>query len=225
MGMRFRGHLVALLVLSITSLSGCFVTIPNEAPILSAELGKRINELEASNITLLHKYFEFKREQVDEFVSDVWLPAFAANVMEDEETRKHWSAIVKSNDPQMAFEFILDVGPQLQAAINEKHQELVKPLNDLEREIEKRIREEFNQARAINNTLTSFLSSAAEVAENRQKYLDMIGVSEDKISDALRETDEAVSTLLDAGKTTESAIENVVNYKDTLKGILKSVTG
>lgn len=214
---------IRLLILSLVlAIYGC-ATIPKEAPELSMELGNRISAIEDANVVLLHRYFDFKREQVDRFISEVWVPLFATNVMGHEATKAAWDQVVRSKDPQMAFDFIVDVGPQLQVAINEKRLELVDPLNSLEREIEDKIRAEYHQARAINNTLTSFLTSSAKVAENRQRYLDMIGVSDERISNALDKTDETVSALLKAGNSVQDATVAAPKYLKKLKEIKNSV--
>ena len=52
-------------------ISGC-ATIPSEAPQLSGELGKRISAIEKSNLTLLHKFFDLKRNEVDKFIEKEW---------------------------------------------------------------------------------------------------------------------------------------------------------
>jgi len=203
-------------------MSSC-VSIPKEAPALSIELGKRISAIEQANINLLHRYFDFKRDQIERFIDEVWLPRFAENVMAHESTKTAWKQVVESKDPQMAFDFIVDVGPQLQTAINEKYQELIEPLNSLEREIEVSIRVRYNEARAINNTLTSFLLASAKLAEGRDRYLHMIGLSDNRISKALDETDETVSALLEAGSSVNNAVDAVPSYVKGLKAIKATV--
>jgi hypothetical protein len=183
-----------LLVLSVL-LTSC-VVIPKQAPQLSEELGKQIGSLERSHISLLHSYFEQKRSNVDDFMENTWLPEFASNFFSKPELEDAWNEIVESKNKKDRLDFLVQVGPQLQIVINDKREELVKPLNDLERELEMVIREEYNLARSMNNTLTSFLVSAAKVKENQQRYLDMLKITDDKIADAIDQTDAVVSDLL-----------------------------
>ena len=64
--------------LIMTAFSGC-VSIPQEAPILSAELGKQIVEARSSHLALLDQYMNEKRDLIDEFVAREWIPTFAEN--------------------------------------------------------------------------------------------------------------------------------------------------
>lgn len=49
-------------------------SIPKQAPDLSAALGREINVLEKSHLSLLHAYFNERRAKVDEFIETTWLP-------------------------------------------------------------------------------------------------------------------------------------------------------
>ena len=135
---------------SILLISGC-ATIPSEAPQLSGELGKRISAIERSNITLLHKFFDLKRNEVDKFIEKEWTPIFAKNFFSEPKIQKMWETIVTENNPADRLKFLIITGPKLQKKINRKRLQLIKPLDKLERFIERRIRTEFRQARSINN--------------------------------------------------------------------------
>lgn len=49
-----------LIIAAVTCMSAC-VSIPPEAPELSAELGNQIAKIEQSNLTLLQRYFDHKK--------------------------------------------------------------------------------------------------------------------------------------------------------------------
>ena len=107
--------------------------------------------------------------------------------------------------------------------INQKRLELIQPLDDLERRIEKEIRAEYSQARALNNSITSFLLSASEVAENRNRYLEMAGVTDDKVGNLIDKTDDAVSDLLKGAKDAQGKIDSAVKYLKELRHIRDSI--
>jgi hypothetical protein len=172
------------------------VVLPKQAPLLSQELGNRISSLEQSHMSLLNSYFDQKREIINEFIEKTWLPEFTANFFSKPEIQKAWTEMIDSKDSQDRIDFMLSVGPQLQIVINEKRQELMKPLNDLEHGLEAAIREEYNTTRSINNTLTSFLVSASKVKENQQRYLDMLKITDDKIGKAIDKTDKVLENLV-----------------------------
>jgi len=55
-------------LLTISLMMMACVSIPPEAPELSAQLGNRISAIEQSNLTLLHRYFDRKKQDIDEFI-------------------------------------------------------------------------------------------------------------------------------------------------------------
>lgn len=202
--------------------SGC-ASIPSEAPELSAELGKRISAIEDANITLLHRFFDQKRQAVDEFITEEWVPTFAVTIFSDSTVAKTWETIVKENNKHDRLQFIIRMGPRLQAKINEKRLDLIQPLDDLERRIESSIREEYTQARAMNNSITSFLLSASKVAENRNRYLEMAGVTDEKIGSLIDRTDSAVSDLLSGAEKAEDKVQLGKKYLQKIREIRDSI--
>lgn len=203
--------------LAIVLLCSSCASIPPQAPRLSEELGKRISALEAAHLTLLNAYFVEKKEAVDDFVRSVWLPEFTKNVLENEQVRGAWEEISKSKDVEDRSAFLIDMGIRLQGQIDSKKDELIKPLNDLQREVEQSIREEYDLARSANNTLTSFLNTASKIEENRNTYLRMLDISENKMANVVDETDEALANLVNEA-------ENFQQYQRMTEEYLKRLT-
>ena len=138
-----------------------------------------------------------RRRRVDEFMNEKWVPQFAKDYFEQPSIKKAWDEVVRSNDPAERLKLLTIVGPRLVARINAERAKLLEPLESLEREIETRLRDEYQQARAINNSVTSFLTSAAKVDENRSRYLSALGISDQEVRKAIDDTDKAVTTLLE----------------------------
>ncbi|HED37230.1 MAG TPA: hypothetical protein ENI76_03175 [Ignavibacteria bacterium] len=201
-------------------ISGC-ATIPSEAPQLSGELGKRISAIEKSNLTLLHRFFDLKRDEVDKFIEKEWTPIFAKEFFSEPKIQSAWETIVTENNPTDRLKFLIIIGPKLQKKINRKRLELIKPLDKLERFIERKIRSEFRQARSINNSITSFLVSASKVEENRNRYLDMIGITDDKIGVLIDGVDETVGNLVNKSRNIKSYSEKFIEKLNDLKKIIK----
>jgi hypothetical protein len=203
-------------------ITGC-ATIPKQSAQLSEELGYKLNNIEHSHILLLHNFFNQKREIVDEFIVETWIPKFSEEFFSNPTIEKTWNEIVNSDNKEDRLKFITLLGPRLFTQINKKRQELIKPLNDLEKEIEVKIQNEYNSAKSINNSLTSFLYSAAKVDENRSRYLEMLGVSDTKIGDALNTTDKIVTDLVKGGETTSDNLEKVNSYLSKLEEIKNKI--
>ena len=203
-------------------LVGC-ASIPPEAPELSTELGKRISAIEEANITLLNRFFDQKRQDVDTFIQEEWVPEFAEQFFSNQTIANAWQTIVRENDKEQRLQFLIRTGPRLQQRINQKRQELIQPLEALERAVEKQVRAEYAQARAINNSITSFLASASKVSENRNRYLAMLGVTDEKIGNIINETDDAVSTLLGKAEEVQDNVERADEFLDKVRKIRESI--
>lgn len=188
----YRAGIVMLILLG---LSAC-ATIPKESADLSIELGKRISIIEIAHISLVEKYFYEKRNRVDEFIEKEWVPEFATQFFANEQIAKLWDQIVSSGNTADRLNFIVTLGPKLQSKINAKRLELIKPLDDAERMVKNELINNYDQARAINNSITSFLVSAVKVAENKNRYLDMLGVKDERVTEVLDLVDSAVDDLL-----------------------------
>jgi hypothetical protein len=167
------------ILITISLLMTACVSIPPEAPELSAQLGNRISAIEQSNLTLLHRYFDRKKQDVDEFIQNEWVPEFANQFFAEPAIANVWDQVVAGGNKQDRLKFILKTNPKLQQKINQKRVELIQPLEVLEQRIETKLKADYAQAKAINNSITGFLLSASKVVENRDRYLEMIGVTDD----------------------------------------------
>jgi len=210
-------------VLIIMFLLTACASIPPEAPELSAQLGVRISAIESAHMKLVEQFFAEKRQRVDEFVQKVWVPTFATEFFEDPKVDAVWKEVVSSKDPNDRLKFIAIVGPKLQTQINDKRSELIKPLEDLERQVKLKLKADYDQARSINNTLTAFLQSAAKVEENRKRYLDLVGISQNQIDKFIDKTDKAVSDLVGQAKDAQDKVKSAEDFIDEIKKITDEV--
>ena len=210
---------IKLILLTLALGASSCVSVPKQAPELSVELGKKVSSLETSHINLLKLYFQQRRQRVEEFIESTWLPLFAENFFTDPQIKAAWEQIIASKDPKERLEFLVFVGPQLLTVVSEKRRELMTPLDELERDLEAAIRNDYNLARSMNNSLTSFLESATKVKENQQRYLDMIGVTEEKVSDAIDEAGKVLEDLVSKAEKIEDYTDKAESYKKKLKEI------
>ncbi len=134
----------AVVMILATMTPGAF---PREAPSLSAQLGTRISTVEASHLNLLRKYFDEQRDHVDEFVFKVWVPTYAEEVFQEPDIANLWDQAVASEEMTDRINFISKLGLDIQQKIDKKRQELITPLDEAEREIERQLRDEYIQLR------------------------------------------------------------------------------
>lgn len=215
---------VVLIAAFLLTLLGC-ASIPPEAPELSAQLGGRITEMEAAHRRLVGSYFLEKRNRIDEFIQKEWVPELARQFFGDPVIAKTWTQVVQSADPNDRIQFILIAGPKLQATINAKRDALIQPLDQLEAAVQGRLADEYNNMRSINGSLTSFLQSAAEVDENRKRYLDMMGVKDSSLKSFVDDTDSAVSELVEKADSVELKTQQAESFAEQVKKIISKVTG
>jgi len=202
-------------------LSGC-ATIPPEAPELSSELGNRISNIQDANLTLLRRFFDLKRNEVDRFVQEEWTPVFAEEVFSNPKMKSAWNTIVKENNPTENMKFLIKTGPLLQKRINQKRLELIKPLDEIEKRLEQNIRDQYSEALAINNSITSLLFSASKVVENRNRYLKKVGITDNQITAVIDSVNDVVAGLLAGEKTVEEKIDKTEKYINELRELRDS---
>ena len=107
-------------LLTIILMMTACVSIPPEAPELSAQLGNRISAIEQSNLTLLHRYFDRKKQDIDEFIQHEWVPEFANQFFAEPAIAQVWDQVVATGNKPDRLKFILKTSPKLQQTINQK---------------------------------------------------------------------------------------------------------
>ncbi|MGV8080367.1 MAG: hypothetical protein AB2L22_09980 [Syntrophales bacterium] len=221
--MRNNKTWLTILIIVICFFMAACASIPTEAPDLSVALGKRLSAIEDANLKLLHRFFDLKRAEVDRFIQNEWVPVFAEEIFKDHNVMQTWNTIVSENNKSDRLMFLITMGPKLQERINQKRTELIKPLDDVERKIEESLRTEYSQAVAINNSITSFLVSASKVEQNRNRYLQMIGVTDNEIGIAIDKVDEIVGDFLSKVKDAQGKVKDASDYVKKLKEIKESL--
>jgi hypothetical protein len=211
-----------LLVLLTAIFTGC-ATIPKQSYLLSEELGIKLNSLEDSHLELLHRFFGQKRAEVDDYIRERWIPAFAQNLFGDPALAGQLKDLTESGSPGDMLNAFVFMGTTLQTDINNKRTEMILPLDELENLLEQKIRNEYNVTRSINNTLTSFLYSASKVDENRIRFMEMFGISQDKINEVIDKTDHIVEELVKAGGKAAELGEKGTEYLDKLNELKNNI--
>lgn len=199
-------------------------SIPEEAPLLSQKLGEEIQKLETSHFQILEAYFDLKREKARDYLQKVWLPKYAENFFSKPSIKEMWEIVSTTGTEKDRLKFLLVTAPELQSDIDQQYQAMIDPLDQLEKQLKSALSENYNNARSINNTLTSFLYSASEVQKNRQRYLDMAGITEEKISSAINNMELATANMLSTATKTDTSFSDVEGsiqaYKDKINQIL-----
>jgi len=214
-------RLLALILFSAMTCGICAcASIPAEAPVLSDELGNRLQALESAHLALLHHYMEEKRARVNEFIDHEWTPTFTHEFFSDPEMQAAWTQVVQSGSEEDRSGYLLNVAPALMEEISAKRNEMLLPLYKIERQLEQGLREDYIEAKAINTALTSFLTSASQVAQTRQSYLARAGVDEGALRDFVAEMDDTVNDLIVKKDQAVGTYQTTQDYLARMKAIL-----
>lgn len=206
LGQIFAGLLLAMM------LTGC-LSIPQEAPELSAEIGKQIVEARSSHLALLDQYMNEKRDRIDEFIAREWIPAFAVKVFKKPTVKKEWDRIVRSNDKEERLVFITGLGSLLQNKINAKRLELMAPIEEVEHLLVAHLNMHYDQMLAANSTLTAYLDSSWSVKERQHRVLKFMNV-DGKLTEYMGKADEVVSKIVaskDAYDENKGKIQKIID--------------
>jgi hypothetical protein len=212
-----------VLLAAVAFLFAACASIPAEAPELSGELGQRLQAIEDAHLSLLHRFMDERRARVNDFIDKEWTPTFAEEFFSDPDMQAAWEEVVASGSAQDRSGYLLNVAPALIEEINAKRRGMLLPLDELEQELERRLRDEYAQAKSINNALTSFLASASDVESSRREYLMKAGIDEGALRALVTDVDTTVDSLVNRKAQAVSAYQSAADYLQRMKEILKSV--
>lgn len=210
----------AALIPCLALFIGC-ISVPRAAPELSMSLGTRIEALEKSHLALLGAFFDEKRKQVDRFLNEEWLPAYAGEVFGDARVQSVCRQVIASDAIDAdRLKFLMVYGPRIQSVLDQKRRELHDPLDELERTLERHLRNDYSQAREMNARLTSLLESTAKLSERQDAVWDKVGVPPERFSSSLNDADGIVGKLLEARSKGEKAATSIQEYSKNLKELI-----
>lgn len=181
----------------ISLLIGSCASIPKESPELSQEIGQRVAGMQEAHLTLVNRYFDLKRAEVNKIFEEEWIPAYAESFFAQDQVASYWNTLVTNDDIEERQQFLTQIGPRMLEEIRNKRADFMKPLNKLEAQIEDSLRREYRQILSANNTLTSFLSNSSKVVQNREQYLEMFGVEQETISSYIDQADKHSEQIMD----------------------------
>ena len=215
---------VAAAALLGSTVPGC-VNVPPEAPELADALGARLVDIETAHVDLVEDFFAERRARIDRHLDAVWVPAFAREFFEAPANAALWEDVAASDDPSDRVVFLTVVGPALQSRINAKRDELVGPLEAIEREVRSRLRGEYAATRRLSDVLETYLAAASDTTATRDRALEAVGVERARTVERLvDEAGDAVDVLLETALGVETGVEATARYRDTLAGLARRLT-
>ena len=191
------------------------VSIPKESADLSAELGKQIGSMQDAHLHLLHQFFDEKRRAVASFMDEKYLPAFADNLFQKGLVQN----ICTLDQDKDKLAYIMDIGLELQFHLDSVEQALITPIDDLETYMERQLKADYASLFQINMTITNLLESGAKVESARNRYLEKVGITNDRFNTAVDSIDNIVQRAL----TVEALMGDGTQYIEELKALIEKL--
>ncbi len=182
-------------ILGILLIGGC-ASIPKESPELSQEIGRRVAAMQEAHLNLIDKYFELKRNEINDLFEEEWIPAYAESFFAQPQVSNYWDKLVAGNDREERLRFLTQLGPRMLEDIRSRRAEFMAPLNELETQVKDSLRGEYRQILSANNTLTSFLANSSKVAENRERYLELFGIEQADVEHYVEQADKQSEKIM-----------------------------
>lgn len=176
-------------------LAAACVHVPKEAPELSRQVEGRMLALRSAHLATVRAYVAAKRVQVDRFVAEQWVPAFTQNVLSSGAVQ---SEIAKATTPARQVELFSGLGLRIQKQIDGKRTEMMRPLDELERQLVGSVQTAYDEALAANSALTALLEAHADTTQKKDELLQRFAIDE-KLSAAFEKAERVVG-LMTAGK-------------------------
>lgn len=219
------------LVILVVITEGC-ATVPKEIVELSYITGKDLQSIYVSYDTMIHQFYENMRSQRRVYLDDVWYPRFLENWRDDGELiaiakgEKIWSVTDEKliltpagSDPVEKLNTLNDWVTYALYAYELKESNLLKSLNDEEKELRIQVKQSFDRLIKANATITAHLNSLRKVQEVQDEALEALDIKQlrDNINDSLINASKKAEESFKKVKEADSKIDDLVLTIDTLK--------
>jgi hypothetical protein len=160
---------IIILMAVIILLNGCAGHVPGEVLDLSNTMGEDLKALHHSYRQLIIAHFDSLRKQTDSFMENQWLPVFIKDFIE----RGNLVQMVQAPPDGQRDTNVTEWVAAALEAINEKRNQLMKPLDEEERKLLEMVDSSFNLLNQANAKIYSHLKSLSKVEESTQGLFDL----------------------------------------------------
>ena len=156
-------------------------------------------------------------------MENTWIPQFSEDFFSNPKVSEKWNAVCATNDDAEKLKFITNVGVNLQKKINEKRQEFIDPLNDMEQTLEEKLLTNYNALKVTNSVITNYLLSASKVKDTQVNALKMLGVEQSQLDNTLGEVYSIMGDINDNVSSITSGKDTSIDYLQQLKDLSKKL--
>lgn len=206
-----------LLLIAMVILVGgvACTTTPKETVELSYTVGRDLAEVHRTYQLLIRTHFDSLRERVNTFVDRQWKPIFLRKFIKKGELVES----AQLPDPNQVLERV-DLWATLAIdRIEQKRQELLKPIDDQESELRESVDDAFTRLALANATITAYLNSKRQVEEVQAKVLEAFNLEglRKQINDGLVKASELAQQGIDATAKAEGIVLKARDVKTQIE--------
>ncbi len=228
--------ILPVIIVSII-LASC-VSVPKETVTLSRVLGNDLVAMHNSHRQLTSLYFERIKDDINQFVDDVYSPfvihyvlnvemerykAGEASLFSTIENAARIEGIAESEETlNTMLEFQKAATMQTQAL----RQELLAPVTAQERQVIEAVNMSYDQAIRANLTITGYLESVRKVKESQQEALAVVGLqgTDSLITGRLLRVSELVNAAVKKGKEIDVKSDEAILRIEEISNQIKNIT-
>lgn len=208
-GMAFGYLLLSnlILFLFVLTVTGC-AHVPKESVQLSEELTGMINSAQASHLALLDQYMAERRQKVDQFMNEKWIPKFMGEFVSKSNIVK---LVEDEKDAAGKGKIMHEFMEEGSKEIFKRRTSLTNSLDEIDRILRKALQEHYAEMLVINQSMTAHLRSAAKITSTRDELLQKLRINP--------------KVILPMDKI-NSSVEKIMKYQgklDELSNIVKEV--
>jgi regulator of sigma D len=188
-----------LLGIAASGLTAC-ASVPPEAAELSRIAGQRVAALQAAHEAAITSYFELSRQRVEDFLDNRWVPQFLADFVPS-------SGLLQMMDTSRAKgQMLLQFSQAAIQQIELQRASLIEPLEAMERQTLRELRQSYAELNQIQSSLTAFVTSAQKVKateDNVLKRLSLLSARDSAVNKAVSLNDKVVRLTASTDKATD----------------------
>lgn len=225
---------VILILTSAVFLIGC-VSIPKQTVELSETIGTDIEILHRTHRSAIALYYANIKDNINEFVDDVYKPFFINEMMQSE-LRMH------KNDSVSIFSYMEDVSTpenrdsllsnmnMLNLVIEENvsgmRAQLLEPVISQEDSILSAIDQAYTNVIYGNNVLTAYLKSARKTKEAQKEALRVAGLDgfDEKFTENIINASSKINEMVEQGRKIDMKAKDFANQASSMQAIINSIT-
>jgi hypothetical protein len=192
-------------------LGGC-ASVPQESAQLSSDLGTMIRDARDSHLALIDEYMKVRRDRVDDFMQNKWIPTFMTNFAKTANFAQQYDA---ANGPDEKAKLTQDFQAAAAKKIAQQRATMLNALDDVDKALRSKITAHYDQMQVVNEALTAHLLSAAKVTAARDAILNKLNVPTNELI-PLQKLDPALQKI----EQFEGKAADIQQLVDQAKGVV-----